>query len=103
MSSNSLGLDKIPILSSQAQYLDWSSDVLSTAMLGGFSDALTGDNVSKTKDDEDQIRQRELKAKGLILRTVSTVLRRDLLKLTTTVEGKVLPATANEIWDHLQK
>lgn len=103
MSDDNLSLSRIPILSSKAQFLDWYSDVLSTAMLGGFSDALTGDNISLSKEDseQDKVRQRELKAKGLILRTVSPLLRRDLLNLSTKEDEKK-PATANELWEHIR-
>jgi len=103
-----LAITRIPILSSQAQYLDWSLEFKATAMMGGFHDALIGQNktTSTEPSETDKVSQRELKAKGLILKTISQVLRRELMALhfTTTATSTTtdIPATAQQMWEHLK-
>ena len=77
-------------------------------MLGGFHGPLIGDNTTTSSEasEIDKIKQREQKAKGLILSTVSQVLKRELHGLSnTTTSGsssKTTPATAQQMWDHLK-
>lgn len=103
MSTIDLSIAKIPVLSSQAQYVDWALEVTATAMIGGFYAPLTGENTtSSTEASElDKLKQREQKAKGLILRAVSPVLKKELIALSPKT-SKSPPAGAKEMWDHLK-
>ena len=86
MSSDSLGIGKIPLLSSQAQYQDWALEVTATAMMGGFHGPFVGDNSSQGKDDEiDKFHQREMKARGLILKTVSLPLKKGITRISSQI------------------
>ena len=110
--SHEISTSKIPQLNSQAQYQIWSSEVTATAMLGGFYNALVGKNKTTSTDADmlDKIEQRELKAIGLILKTVSEIIREELRNLghkvtvtadeTTTTE--IEPESAHGMWEHLK-
>ena len=105
---NDLSISQIPVLNSQAQYQKWSLEVTATAMIGGFNAPLIGTNVLETTDADqlDKLRQREEKATGLILKTVSQVLRKELMELrfpTSTTKPDLIPANAEQMWNHLKK
>jgi len=84
-------------------------------MMGGFHDPYYGLNSTTSTDsaDIDKINQREQKAKGLLLKTVSQVLRRELMTLTKeiiTVTGTgdderrstdTVSGSAEMMWSHL--
>ena len=110
--TENLSIAKVPVLSSQAQYAGWASEVEALALSGGYSNPLFGTNTTTLTDaaETDKVDQREQKAKGLILCTVSKTNHQELHALcfthTVDVSGtptqKQLPANAQEMWDHLK-
>ena len=109
MTSSNIDLSKFPVLQGQQNYADWSAEIQSTAMLGGFWPAFIGENTAAAGADSneiDRVKQREWKARGLILKTSSTVLRNELMQLqTTTGTGTATVKTdytGQELWDHLR-
>ena len=107
-----LRIAKVPILSSQAQYAGWASEVEALALSGGYSNPPFGTNTTTSTDaaETNKVDQHEQKAKGLILRTVSETNCQELhaLRFTHTVDvsgtptQQQLPANAQEMWDHLK-
>ena len=61
MSSETI-LSKIPILSSQNQYLDWSMEVEATAMMGGYYDPLINTDTTSLREASkiDKVNQRDV-------------------------------------------
>ena len=101
MSFSNIDLPKFLVLQGQQNYQDWSLEIESTAMLGGFWPAFVGSNstASQEASEQDKVSQRELKARGLIMKTCSSTLRIELKSLNTTTTGG---PTAQELWDHLK-
>ena len=99
MSSN-IDLSRIGILSNQSNYANWALEVEATACLGGFWKAYLGTNAttSTTPDaaETDRVDQREEKAMGLVLKTISHNLRAELKADTSNT-------SAQDYWDVLQK
>ena len=109
--ANDLSSPKIIILTSQAQYADWALDVEAIALHGAYHDTLTGENRTTSTDEEaiEKVSSKEMKMKGLILRTVSQELKRELMDLTTTETSTTTPPvtttrklTAKEMWELLK-
>ena len=108
MTSSNIDLSKFPVLQGQQNYADWAAEVQSTAMLRGFWPAFIGQNTASTGADAaevDRVNQREWKARGLILKTSSTVLCNELLQLQQMVVtgSTTTPRDYNteELWVHL--
>ena len=108
--SQGLDLPRFPSLQGQQNYRDWALEVEASAQLGGYWTALIGQNqVSSTAADQteiDRIGQREWKARGLILKTVSTTLRVEL-KEYRIIDNTVTPITsedpnAKQLYDYLK-
>ena len=85
MSSSDGLITKIPILNRHAEYATWCNELIATAMaldlfstLSGTEEALPADAKFKVKEARNQ---RAEKAQGLIVKTVSRVIRTDLLFL----------------------
>lgn len=104
--SNDFSIAEIPLLSSQAQYIDWALEIEATAMIGGFHAPLVGENTTNSTDatELDKISQREQKAKGLILKTISQELRKELvaLRVSTSSSSTPVPANAENMWNYLK-
>ena len=108
--SSSLDVTKVPILSGQLNYRAWSSEIEAVAMLGGFWGAFSkaNDDACASSDAaiKDKGNKREMKAKGLILKTVSHHLR-DELKSHNYMDSSASPATkiadplAQHYWTYL--
>ena len=72
---------KLPILQGATNYKEWWCAVLGAARLGGFAATYEdGKNVASTNTGltEDVAAQREMKARGLISRTVSAHITTEL-------------------------
>ena len=103
MTSSNIDLSKFPVLQGQQNYADWAVEVESTAMLGGFWPAFIGTNTTTTNTDAtelDKIAQREWKARGLIIKTSSSVLHIELKALQTGSPPK--DYSAQQLWEHLR-
>ena len=105
--SKDLNLGNIPVLQGQSNYREWSLEVRATAQLGGFWKAIIGTNTTTSSDEEvrDRYEQREQKAMGLIMKTVSGVLKvelHDLTITTTATPATTREPTSQEMWNHLK-
>jgi hypothetical protein len=105
--SKVLNLGNIPVLQGRSNYREWSLEVRATAQLGGFWKAIAGTNTTTSPDEEvrDKYEQREQKATGLIMKTVSGVLKVELHELTittTTSPATTREPTSQEMWNHLK-
>ena len=107
MSNSELNLGKIPVLQSQSNYHKWSLEVKATTQLEGFWKAILGTNTTTSTDEskKDKVEQREMKAMGLMMKTVSGVLKVKLHKLQITdssVSSGFRDPTAKDLWEHLK-
>jgi hypothetical protein len=70
----------MPILTGKANYRQWAMEIEATAQLGGFWGAYTGNNnpIDDSATQKDATAQREMKATGLIKKTVSPVIALEL-------------------------
>ena len=109
--SNNLSSPKIIILTSQAQYANWALDVEAITLHGAYHDASTGKNRTTSMDEEviEKVGSKEMKMKGLILRTVSQELKQELMDSTVTEMSTTTPPvtttrklTAKEMWELLK-
>ena len=109
--SSSLNVTKIPILAGQLNYRAWSLEVEAVAMLGGFWGAFDNTNNAARSNTnatiKDRGNEREMKAKGLILKTVSHHLR-EQLKSHTFMDSASPPVKISEpltqhYWTYLEK
>jgi transposase InsO family protein len=93
-------IPKITVLLGRINYKKWARELVSTAMLGGYSTALLGTNELPTEITDskeitafnlrDQLRLREEKAHGLIQRSVSEPIAQELLELSVSKYKTVL-------------
>ena len=108
-------LSKVPILPRQSNYAAWSLETQGVAMLGGFWDAFTGENDTILQDPAiDAATKRacnivEQKAHGLIIKTISQVLRQEIhdYKVVTTAATSntaavTRTAKAKDLWKYLE-
>ena len=107
MSNSELNLSKIPILQSQSNYHEWSLEVKATAQLKGFWKAILGTNTTTSTDEseKDKVEQREMKAMGLMMKTILGVLKVELHKLQITdssVTSGFRDPTVKDLWEHLK-
>ena len=103
MTSSNIDLSKFPVLQGQQNYADWAIEVESTTMLGSFWPAFIGTNTATINADAaelDKIAQREWKARGLIIKTSSSVLHIELKALQTGSPPK--DYSAQQLWEHLR-
>src|ERR1700753_990602 len=101
MSSSDGLIAKIPILNGHAEYAAWRDELIATAMALGLFSTLSGSEEALPTDAKFEItearNQRPEKARGLIVKTVSRVIRTELLLLNDSgnvvkLEGET-PAT----------
>ena len=104
------------ILNGRSNYREWAANVKATAMIGGFWNAILDKNDTDTDasaDIKDKIAQREMKASGLILKTVNQVILLELDALTSTTADpnsnetttdtqSVADPSASAMWVHLK-
>ena len=99
---------QLPKLEGEASYQTWSLQIKATAQCGGFWGPFIGDNTPAGSDaaDIDRAAQREQKACGLMLKTVSSTiaLELDALQMNATVGTTTtkVDADAKTRWDHLK-
>ena len=91
-------------------YQQWAWSVEGTAKLGLFWSAYDGTNVpvdANNATQKEACDQREMKALGLIMKTINPVIALELQSMSDVSVTQGTPATkcrpnAKEIWDHLQ-
>src|ERR1700753_129861 len=85
MSSSDGLIAKIPILNGHAEYAAWRDELIATAMALGLFSTLSGTEEPLPEDAKFEVKearnQRAEKARGLIVKSVSRVIRTDLLLL----------------------
>jgi hypothetical protein len=101
------------ILSGKGNYQKWSWNIGGTARLGGFWPALDGTNTpaEDTAVHIEAVAQREMKALGLLMKTVDPVIALEIqsmpkVEVTKTENNKSVTTSrspnAKEIWDFLE-
>ena len=96
------------ILAGKSNYQRWAWSVEGTARLGLFWSAFDGTNtpLDTSAAQKESSSQREMKALGLIMKTVDPVIALELQSMPSISDNQT-PATtrrptAKEIWEHLQ-
>ena len=112
MSTSTPDVTKVPTLTGQLNYREWSLEARAIAMLGAFWGAFDGTNIAPTGADaaqNERVADREMKAQGLVLKTVSHLLREELMNYkvvttaaTTTAAAVTRDPKAKDLWDYLE-
>lgn len=103
-------ISKVPTLTGQANYREWSLEIKAAARCGMVWKTIQGTDKPVNDKDADSVAAhegREEKAIGLLTGTVSSVLKIELDELRIPVPGAnntvtEREATAAELWKHLQ-
>jgi hypothetical protein len=96
------------ILAGKSNYQRWAWSVEGTARLGLFWSAFDGTNapLDNSATQKESSNQREMKALGLIMKTVDPVIALELQSMPDISDNQTPPTTrrptAEEIWKHLK-
>ena len=97
------------ILTGKSNYQKWAWNIGGTARLGLFWAALEGTNtpIDTTAAQKEVCNQREMKALGLIMKSVDPIIALELqsmpdVSVTSGTTGTTRRPNANEIWNHLK-
>jgi len=106
MSNEFASPDKVPILQGTANYTDWAMEIESTAQLGKYWRAITGDNdpVDSSAVSKENAANREEAALGLIKKTVIKTIALELRCIPDPNDGSktITGGTANQLWKYLE-
>ena len=83
----------MPILTGKANFRQWSMEIEVTARLGGFWGAYAGDNNARDQSAAqlDAVAQSEMKAMGLIRKTVTPIIALEIHDEIIADSTKSLP------------
>ena len=100
---------KVTVLTGKSNYRDWAVDLKATAKMGGFWNAYIDKNkagATATAEEQDRVDQRNMKAEGLLYKTVSQVIRIELDTYRVTDTSVSPPSTCKptvaEMWKYIQ-